>query len=614
MTASISRMKTLALLGATAAALMVLHAVSATDSAVKTEAALPHPQCNDGIDNDRDGHIDFPEDNSCDAIDDLYEGPKPQAVVLSLTDGRSEIEPGDSMVYTVGVASERPDEQGVDVQLVLPAFTNVIGASDGGRLIGDRVVWDNVRIFPARNRVLTVQVAIAPNAKPDYLLVAEARAGSVAAGDTTRVRLKNTSRPNGPRLSLSVTDSKSYAQPNELLRYRIVVNNRERTETDTTLRVQIPSILTVHEVSGRHTKDNRSIEWRNLRLLPGEGREFFVVARINREAKQHQSIAFKVSSGIEVATDHTTVSSSEIINEGLSVSLSDNRSSAARGEVLYYQAHLTNNTSKLFTNLDANAALPTGTEFVSASDGGQWTGAGIYWKNLTVSPRGKHVLQFAVRVRSDMPDGSQVRASLKTADSLAVDITDVGASVASTQPKAPVNLNAQYASRVTAPVQTAARGALNKYADKLEVQPGGRVVFTVSLKNTTNQVFRNVSVTDKIDTTYMKIIGPNGQLLGQNGVTWKIGELRPGMEWKSSYAVSVSQHTPHGTQLRSVVSAAGQGMQSLSLNQTVYAGSTGVIGYLPKTGAGMDAFAVAMGMIMSIAPVGMQMRRKSKIA
>lgn len=614
MTAYSSRIKTLCLLGLAAAALLVLHALASSDKATRTEAALPMRECNDGRDNDHDGQIDYPEDRSCDSLDDMYEDAGPAAVVLSLTDGRSTVNPGDSVIYKLGIASDRKEEQGVDVQLLLPAFANVIGISDGGGVSGDRIVWNNVRIFPGRNRVLTVQVSIAPNAKPEYLMLAEARAGTTSASDATRVELDASSaRPYGPKLQLSVTDGKTYALPEELLRYTIVVNNKDFDEVNTTLRVQVPTTLTIHEVSGPHVKDNRSIEWRNLHLLPGEGREFFVVARVNRDTQEHTALTFKVSAGTATAGDTTTVSMREQANEALSLTLSDNRLSAARGEILYYQARLTNNSAKLVTNLDANAALPTGTELVSASDGGLWTGTGINWKNLTVSPRGSRVLQFAVRVRSDAQDGSQIRGSVKAGDSVAVDITDVGASIAAaTDAPARSNLNDMYGSRVMP--EMIGRGMLQKYASSSEVQPGGTVVFTVSLKNTTGQSFRNVIVTDKIDGTYMKIIGKGGQVLQQNAVSWSIPELQPGMEWRTSYVVSVSPHTPHGTMLSSVVSAIGEGMQALSMSQTVYAGAMiGVIGHLPKTGAGMDALATAIGLLISFAPVAMQLKRKSRL-
>ena len=49
----------------------------------------PPPECGDGIDNDGDGHVDFPRDGGCTAIDDRYEADSPGASSGEALDPRS---------------------------------------------------------------------------------------------------------------------------------------------------------------------------------------------------------------------------------------------------------------------------------------------------------------------------------------------------------------------------------------------------------------------------------------------------------------------------------------------------------------------------------------------
>ncbi|MEK7563695.1 MAG: hypothetical protein AAB544_04875, partial [Patescibacteria group bacterium] len=63
----LSRLRTIALLGATALLVTIVHA-SLVGLTVQQTEAQDTPACSDGIDNDHDGWIDYPGDGGCEGI------------------------------------------------------------------------------------------------------------------------------------------------------------------------------------------------------------------------------------------------------------------------------------------------------------------------------------------------------------------------------------------------------------------------------------------------------------------------------------------------------------------------------------------------------------------
>jgi uncharacterized repeat protein (TIGR01451 family) len=90
------------------------------------------------------------------------------------------------------------------------------------------------------------------------------------------------------------------------------------------------------------------------------------------------------------------------------ISKTDNRDRADRNEILTYQIRLenTSGTSRTVRVIDD---LPSYVDFDSASDGGFRSGDDVRWDSVTIGARSSRTLTLRVRVRSNAPDGGEVR-------------------------------------------------------------------------------------------------------------------------------------------------------------------------------------------------------------
>lgn len=594
-----TRIKTLGILCAGTLLLSLVHLTVSSQAATSVNASFA--ECSDGLDNDHDGYIDYPQDQGCDSLHDEVEGLGSRGVFLTVSDGKKTVEAGGNLTYSVVLTTDLPTPQLVDVRFLLPHQTNLVSVSDSGFVDGVYVVWPNVSVFPGQSRRLKVDIQVDPAARDDHLIVGEAVTNlGERSADTTRVSHKTIKvRKN---VQISVTDGKSVALPNEILRYRIVVNNVDISAQTVDVRAQLPVHLQLHEVTGPHTKNHRNVVWDQVHLEAGEGREFYLTGSVDRDTPEYFALQFRVSAGKSNAVDTTTVGQQAAVENTVKLSVSDGLKNAGIGELLTYNIVLENPTNLLITNTDVNAALPNFTEFVTASEGGQWTGSNVRWDKLTVSPYGKRILPYTVRVRSDAPANGSIRASVKAAGQVAVDITDVGV--------APAEVQDAYANRVQkapAPRRVSTRGMLRKVADRSEVRPGDTVAYTVRLRNTTAQPLRNVTVEDKFDPTYISVLGAKDQ---SNRISWTVPEIEPGKEWNATYRVRVHDNAPHATYLQNVVSAHGDGLNQISLNDRLYTSQLGVVHQLPPTGAGMDAIILGLAALMIAGPAIYQSRRR----
>jgi len=583
-----ARTRTIALISIAALSMGALHLISSDQRGTSAFAAS---ECSDGIDNDGDTFVDFPEDPNCDDLGDEYEGPIEGRVNVSLTDGKETVEPGDTLFYIIRLSTHRTTPQNVDVRFYIPEHASEARANQGGAVHGSVVEWNDVVVFPNNGAELAVDVRTTLGADNGDIMSARVVVDGGTATDITEVA-KDTI-PASNWVDLSVTDGKTFAVPEEMLTYTILVTNREKEPRDITVRSQLPSEFVVHEITGPHRKNVRKIIWEDMQFEPKETRELVVTGHVERDAPAFFPLRFRVYSGTEIATDTTTIDSEGNQFGSLVVSITDAQTSAAPGQELTYRILLENTATSLITNLDLHAGLPQYAEFVDSDAGGEWLGNGVFWKGLTVSPSGSRTLHYTIRVRSDAPMGSSLRAGVMAKGVEAFDITDIGTSI----------VGAREPSQIT-------RNALTKTADRREVRPGDVVSFTITLRNTTDHPFTNVTVEDRFDANQMRITGGAADAVNAAGMLkWNIPTIEPGSSWSTQYQMQVNPNIPHGTELRNVVSADGNGLESLSLTERIQVGRLGVITGMPKSGASMDVLFLLLTGLMGLAPVGMRMKQ-----
>jgi uncharacterized repeat protein (TIGR01451 family) len=504
-------------------------------------AAYDRPACFDGIDNDNDGRVDYPQDLDCQSIDDTSEWPD-TGVFVSITDGKDTTAQNGTLVYQIRLRQEREAVKLVNVSVMLPPQLGITYVSDDGSQISGAAAWRNVAVFPGNERTLYVHAVVSPAAQPGLLLVARAVADNTTATDTTMIQKSATLLYTQNMLKVSVTDNQDRVMPNQVLTYLVTVENPESTPALFHVRVPVPQALFIGATSPTSERIGGEVVWRDQYLQPKQTKVYTLTATVNGMVPNAYPIQLVAKAGGSVGYDRSTVGNGQLTQTILFSGITDGRAIAARGEVLTYSISINNASNWVEAGSFIDAAVPQYTEFVYATEGGYWDGRNVRWPGTVVARGGSRVLQFAVRVRSDAPDGSLLRATSYVQGKLSRDETRVsGGFVAS--PSMPYYA---YGYHNAAPAQPL---RVKKSASSGEVQAGGSIDFTVSVENTTPDPIPGVVVEDTFDGSQVWVDNTSGASVNGNTIAWIIDVLRPGEIRSFSYTAHVSDSLVRGTSL-----------------------------------------------------------------
>lgn len=562
------------------------------------QASAYRTQCSDGLDNDGDGRIDYPEDNDCENLEDDFEGYSTKGLFIAVTDGKEAVAPGGSLVYRITLKQQRDTHRDVNIDLHFPVQVDLVSASDGGRIERDgRVHWDNVTVFKDSTRVLTVNANVRTDAPQDQLIIAKAISQGEQATDTTRVDGKHELQG---KFSLFLTDNQTNALPGSTLYYTLRVKNGTDAERTTDVRVTLARETTFVDASiGSEAQLNNNILWRDITFGPKEERTFTFAAHVQDRLPENYMIRMRAIAGNANTVDETLITKG-IPSDSLTVSMSDGHSTAKRGDLLTYKIDVKNRSDVLANHQLITASLPINSEFISATDGGVYDGNVVHWQNMQIAPNGVRSLSYTIRVRSDAVTGTDLMATVQVRGGTSVDYTTVGA--------------VGFGDTVNPSQSTRGRDDLlfTKVASTDEVVPGGTVRYTLTVRNILSEPLMDAVINDRFDASMLSIADAgDAQGLGGGRLQWNVPILQPGDSWQTSYLLNVSPNAKRGAILTNIATITGSNIGSLSLTQRVRTVRTGVFTSMPQTGAAMDVLFTMMTSAGALGVAGTQaMRRK----
>ncbi len=556
-------------------------------------------QCSDGIDNDSNGKVDYPQDPQCVSLEDDYEGVSLTGNFITLTDGHESVAPGGAVVYVITLKQQRSDARTVNLQLHLPFQSNIVSASDGGIVSSDLVTWTNVSVYKNVTRVLQVHANVNPDAAPGKYLVAKALVEGDQATDTTLVE-NYTGASSTDAFKVSLSDGREFVRPGENLTYSVRVRNTssETVKNDVRLNIPYETYYVSNSDGGRH--DSYSIVWSNVSFEAGVEKIFTGTVQVDPQAHDRGAIRARASVGSANAADQTVVRVGIPYNS-ITTTLSDGRQTAEKGQTLTYQLKVTNTDSSFVgTNIAVDAGLPLYGEFVSATDNGYFDGSNIRWLVMNIAPKETRLLTFTVRVRPDAPENAVLTASA-VADGITGSISRDTTKVVSESTE----------------IGQFERGSsimFRKTADRQEAFPGGSIRYTLSIRNTLDHTISDAAIYDRFNGRYLSIESydhpENLVSQGDGSMTWKVPVLQPGESWQTSYVLSVAEDTAAGVDLTNVATLRGSDLDNVSLTEKVQTVTAGVMKDFPQTGGTMDA---ALAMLLGLAALGAASMQKKLV-
>lgn len=552
-----------------------------------------HSECSDGLDNDRNGKFDYPQDDQCESLDDDYEGISLSGNFVTLTDGREKVQPGDAVVYVLTLKQQRETSRNVTVDLHIPSQANIVTASDGGTVNGQTVRWTNVSVYQNATRTMQVHVNIKPGAEVGQYMVARAIVtGGAEATDTTLLEEYKPIPQN--RYRVHITDGVENVLPGQILHYTVKVKNIATYANITDVRATMPYAATFQTVSNDGVRDGGfSVVWPDQLFQPGEERSFAFSALLDSTTSDHFVIRARATAGSVTDIDETVVRIG-LPDDALSVSITDNRGEAEIGQILTYVIHVKNKAKTVGSDIAVDASLPLYSEFVSASEGGVFDGGNVRWLIIGIAPGGERILQYSVRVRSDAPMNTILTAGVVT-DGQSGKATD---------------RDTTYTVRESREIGYVPPELLfRKIADRAEVMPGGVIRYTVTMRNTLNSVISDAVIVDKFDGRFLTLSDYDASMLinvSNERIEWKVPVLKPGESWSTVYTLAVAANAPHGYPVENVATLRGVDVSSISLTERVWTGKTGVITQFPQAGASWDMYLLAFLAVAALGTTGSQ--------
>lgn len=579
---------------AAATALMLVLSIGFTGLfSLTSELTLAnHSQCSDGLDNDSDGRTDYPQDDDCQNLDDDFEGIGLSGNFITVTDGHDKVSQGQAVVYVITLKQQRDTARNVNVSFHLPHQANVVSASDGGAVIDNSTVrWTNVSIYKNVTRTLTVNVNIDPDAPVGQYLVARTLVEGAEATDTSLVENYSPQSQDGFRIS--VTDGREFVLPETNLTYTARVRNTTSQSVTTDVRAAMPYTSSFLSSSPGGVRDSYNVTWKKQSFAPGEEKIYSYTVQVDRDAVDRTVIRSRVYAGTVNGLDETVVRIG-LPYGAVTASITDNRNTAEIGQILTYVIKVKNDSDVVATQVAVDANMPTYGEFVSATEGGISDGNNVRWLIVQIAPHDVRTLSYSVRVRSDAPLDSILTAGA---------VAD-GANGHHVLDKTKVVLESNEVGLVAKSV------LFRKSADRSEAVPGGKIRYTLFIRNTLDTVISDATILDRYDNRYLSLeSADNRQFLIENEegrMVWKVPVLKPGESWSTTYVLSVSADAPTGLPLDNVATLRGHDVSGVSLTERVSTNTSGVLGDFPETGAGMDAILALLLAVPAFAAAGVQ--------
>ena len=407
-----------------------------------------------------------------------------------------------------------------------------------GALSGDTVTWSIGTMSPNTETRVQVKVLVADVVDEGTVLLNTTTAtgsqlgGSLLppVGDILQTPVSST-----PILVLKYEVNRDTAAPGDRLVYNLRVRNAgDAAAVNAIVEAALPPNTTPIAVSGGGGFQQGKAVWTASRLAPSGFIDLQFSADISAAALDGAREPSIAAFGADNAATRTAkVSTTVVVLKPVLTIEKVGPDSVEAGAAIDYRLSYSNSGNALAAGTIIEDTLPSGTTFVSASDGGAETalGSGIVRWNLGTLMDGASG-DVTLRVQtSALPDNTQlVNQTSLTTTSLSGGVTATAATMVRSHTELDITIVA---------------------ADDL-LKIGDRQVFTVTWANNGNQNTTNavVKATLPQDTEFYAS-GAGGSLSG-NEVTWLVGNLDAGDTGQATFEVVVASTARDGEQVKSV--------------------------------------------------------------
>jgi uncharacterized repeat protein (TIGR01451 family)/gliding motility-associated-like protein len=211
------------------------------------------------------------------------------------------------------------------------------------------------------------------------------------------------------------------------------------------------------------------------------------------------------------------------------------------GNDITYTITVSNLGTANATNVTVTDVLPTGTTFVSASNGGVHSNGTVTWTIASLPIGEQEDLSLVVTAATTLTDGTQ--------------LSNIASAVSNQDP---TNIVSSPPSIVTVEVIAPVLG-ITKLPGAYTANAGENITYTITINNTGNAPANNLVVTDPLPANTGFVSADNGGTIASGLVTWNLGTLEAGNSINLILVVKVDPSTPAATRIKNIATANSPG-------------------------------------------------------
>jgi uncharacterized repeat protein (TIGR01451 family) len=444
----------------------------------------------------------------------------PAELSVALSAAPKPVTAGTDLTYTLTVHTAGPgDAIDVSVSDPLPAGTSFVSASNGGTFSNGTVTW-NLGTIAAGSADTTLSLVVQVNAAQTAGLSNTATVSSttpdpVSANNTA---MASTAVITSADLSISNSDSPDPVTAGTELTYTLTVHTAGPSDAlGVSVSDPLPAGTSFVSATNGGALSNGTVIWNLGTIAAGSAdTALSLVVHVNAAQTAGLSNTATVSSTTpdpvsanNSATAPTAVTPAAPASADLSITNSDDPDPVTAGTDLTYT--LTGHTAGPGNALGVSVSdtLPTGTSFVSASNGGTFSNGTVTWNVGTIAAGAQDTrLTLVILVNAADTAGLSDTASVSSITSDPV----------------PGNNTATAATAVT----TSADLSLTNVGGSAQVTAGTDLTYTLTVHTAGPSDALGVSVTDVLPTGTSFVSASNGGTFSNGTVTWNLGTIAAG--------------------------------------------------------------------------------------
>lgn len=329
--------------------------------------------------------------------------------------GPGSVTVGDQFNYTIVVTNpSNVDATGIVVTDNLPSGLSLVSSNPSGS--GS---WSLGTIPPGGSA--TVELTVRADASGTF-----ENCASVSGDYGLSSRCCATTTASAPSLKIEKTCTSEILTCDQIEYVVVVTNTGDGAATNVRMSDRLPDGITLTDGQTTASADLGTLE-------PGQAKRVTYTAKASRTGTFTNSATATADGGLEVSDSCTTV----VRQPALSVTKTGPDVRYV-GRTVEYQITVTNTGDGEARDTVLTDALPSGTSFVSATDGGQMSGGSVTWNlgtlapgqsrsvNMTVKPSSRGTIHNTAMARAYCAEGSgEVTTEIKGIPAILIEVVDI---------------------------------------------------------------------------------------------------------------------------------------------------------------------------------------------